>query len=88
MTNFVKMLHKLVRDIYQQKRKHPSFKGDRRNLGKSNATHCWICEKSFSETEDPQNTIDLDIATTVVNSWDGHMRNAIARDEISISPLL
>ncbi|XP_075250893.1 uncharacterized protein LOC142343091 [Convolutriloba macropyga] len=60
MTNFVKMLHKLARDIYQQKRKHPFFKGDRRNLGKSNATHFWICEKSFSETEDPENTIDLD----------------------------
>ena len=60
ITNFVKMLHKLARDIYQQKRKHPFFKGDWRNLGKSIATHCWICEKLFSEAEYPENTIDLD----------------------------
>ena len=59
MTNFVKMLHKLAADIYQHKRKHPLFKGDGRNLGKSKATHCWIWEKSFSEAEDLENTIDL-----------------------------
>ena len=82
MTNFVKMLHKLARDIYQQKRKHPFFKGDRRNLGKSNATHFWICEK-IQRTQ-----LTWTTATTVVNSWDGHMRNAIFWDEISISPLL
>ena len=54
VTNFIKVLHKLARDIYQQKGKHS------RNLGKYNATHCWICEKPFSVSEDPENTLDLD----------------------------
>ena len=60
MTIFLKMLHELARDIYQQKRKYAFFKDNRRNFEKSNATPCWICEKSFSETDYPENTIDLD----------------------------
>ena len=60
MANFVKVLHKLARDIHKQKRKYPLFKGDRRSLDKSQATQCWICEKPFSEVEDPENSIDLD----------------------------
>ena len=87
MTNFVKTLHKLARDIYQQKRKHPFFKGDRQNLRKSNATHCWICEKSFSEAEDPENTTDSDHCHYSGKFLGWHMRKAIARDAISTSPL-
>ena len=60
MANFVKLLHKLARDIHKQNRKNPFFKGDRRSLDKSQATHCWICEKPFSEVEDQENSIDLD----------------------------
>ena len=60
MANFVKLLHKLARDIHKQKRKYPFFKCDRRILDKSQATQCWICEKLFSEVEDPENSIDLD----------------------------
>ena len=60
MANFVKLLHKLARDIYKQKRKYPFFKGHRRSLDKSQATQCWIFEKLFSEVEDPENSIDLD----------------------------
>ena len=37
-------------------------------------------EKKNLQAEDPENTIGLD------NTRDGHMRNAIARDEISIQP--
>ena len=60
MANFVKVLHKLARDIHKQKRKYPFFKGDRRCLDKSRATQCWICEKPFSEVEHQENLIDLD----------------------------
>ena len=60
MAKFVKLLHKLARDIHKQKRKYPFFKGDRRSLDKSQATQCWICEKPFSEVEDQENSIDLD----------------------------
>ena len=89
MTNFVKMLHKLARDIHQQKRKHPFFKGDRRNLGKSNATHCWICEKSFSETEDPENTIDLDHChySAKFLGWEHEKCNRLRRN-INFTPVV
>ena len=60
MANFVKLLHKLARDIHKQKRKYSFFKGDRRSLDKFQATQCWICEKPFSEVEDQENSIDLD----------------------------
>ena len=60
MASFVKFLHKLARDIRKQKRKYPIFKGDRRSLDKSQATQCWICEKPFSEVEDPENSVDWD----------------------------
>ena len=60
MGNFVKVLHKLARDIHKQKKKYPFFKGDRQSLDKSQATQCWICEKPFWEVENPENSIDLD----------------------------
>ena len=54
MANFVKQLHKLANDM-QSKRE-----GNRRSLAKSQATQCWICEKPFSEVEDPENSVYLD----------------------------
>ena len=60
MANFLKLLHKLARDIHKQKRKYLFFKEDRRSLDKSQATQCWICEKPLSEVKDPENSVDLD----------------------------
>ena len=59
MAKFVKSLQKLARNIHKQMRKYPFFKSDRRSLDKSQAKQCWICEKPFSEVEDPENLIDL-----------------------------
>ena len=52
MQNFVQMIHKLAKDIHEQKRKHPFFRGDRWSLHKDASKQCWICENEFSETEE------------------------------------
>ena len=52
MQNFVQMIHKLAKDIHEQKRKHPFFRGDRSSLHKDASKQCWICENEFSETEE------------------------------------
>ena len=52
MQNFVQMIHKLAKDIHEQKRKHPFFRGDRSSLHKDASKQCWICEKEFSETDE------------------------------------
>ena len=60
MTNFVKILYKLARDIYQQKKITLCSKAIDEIWEKIIATHCWIFEKPFSEAKDPENTVDLD----------------------------
>ena len=52
MQNFVQMIHKLAKDIHEQKRKHPFFRGDRSSLHKDASKQCWICENEFSETDE------------------------------------
>ena len=89
MANFVKLLHKLARDIHKQKRKYPFFKGDRRSLDKSQATQCWICEKPFSKVEDQENSIDLDHSHYSGNflGW-AHEKCNRARRHINFTPVV
>ena len=46
------MILKLAKDIHEQKRKHPFFRGDRSSLHKDASKRCCICENEFSETEE------------------------------------
>ena len=54
------MLHSLARDIHERKKQFPFYNGNRRNLDKKSATHCWICEEPFDSELDPEESIDLD----------------------------
>ena len=54
MGNFLRMLHSLARDIHERKKQFPLYKGNRRNLDKNSATHCWICEEPFDSKLDPE----------------------------------
>ena len=74
MQNFVQMIHKLAKDIHEQKRKHPFFRGDRSSLHKDASKQCWNCENQFSETEK-----EIWSVITAAASWVGITHSVTGR---------
>ena len=74
------MIHKLAKDIHEQKRKHPFFRGDRSSLHKDASKQCWICENEFSETDEKIWTT----AITAAASWVGPTHSVTERAGIPI----
>ena len=57
MSEFVKSLEQIAKQIYEVKQKHRNFEGER-TIPKVEATHCWICESELDQS--PQNPTVLD----------------------------
>ena len=80
MQNFVQMIHKLAKDIHEQKRKHPFFRGDRSSLHKDASksvgfgrTNSQILKKKIWTT-----------AITAAASWVGLTHSVTGRAGIPI----
>ena len=52
LRNFVERIHKLAKDLHEQKRKYPFYGGDRSTLEKSETKKYWTCESEFLENEE------------------------------------
>ena len=57
MSEFVKSLEQIAKQIYEVKQKHRNFEGEP-TIPKVEATHCWICESELDQS--PQNPTVLD----------------------------
>ena len=50
MTNFIKKLHEMAREVYYAKRRFPVYLGQQ-VPNRSNTVECWICEEPFGPEE-------------------------------------
>ena len=75
MSEFVKSLERIAKQIYEVKQKHRNFEGEP-TIPKVEATHCWICESELDQS--PQKPTGCWIfATSLESILGGHILSAI-----------